>query len=90
MHDWVSLLYSRNWHNVVNQLYFKNKRKSSTVESNPKEAHLTYTNLTCKLSMNTENINKQANNLKERKKITDYLQWFQDKLFKRNVLWPQT
>ena len=25
MYDWVTLLYSRNWHNTVNQLYF-NKR----------------------------------------------------------------
>ena len=23
-HDWVTFLYSRNWHNTVNQLYFKN------------------------------------------------------------------
>ena len=22
MYDWVTLLYSRNWHNIVNQLYF--------------------------------------------------------------------
>ena len=25
MNDWVTLLYSRNWHNVVNQLYFNKK-----------------------------------------------------------------
>ena len=24
MYDWVPLLYSRNWHNIVNQLYFNN------------------------------------------------------------------
>ena len=24
---WVTLLYSRNWHSVVNQLYFKKKKK---------------------------------------------------------------
>ena len=23
MHDWVTLLYSRSWHNIVSQLYFK-------------------------------------------------------------------
>ena len=22
MYDWVTMLYSRNWHNIVNQLYF--------------------------------------------------------------------
>ena len=27
MYDWVTLLYSRNWHNTVNQLYFKKMRK---------------------------------------------------------------
>ena len=26
MYDWVILLYSRNWHNIVNQLYFKKKK----------------------------------------------------------------
>ena len=25
MYDWVTMLYSRNWHNSVNQLYFKKK-----------------------------------------------------------------
>ena len=30
MYDWVTLLYSRNWHNTVNQLYFnKNKSKNT-------------------------------------------------------------
>ena len=27
MYDWVSLLYSRNWHNIVTQLYFYNEKK---------------------------------------------------------------
>ena len=27
MYDWVALLYSRNWHNIVNQLYFNLKKK---------------------------------------------------------------
>ena len=27
MYDWVTVLYSRNWHNTVNQLYF-NKNKT--------------------------------------------------------------
>ena len=27
MYDWVTLLYSRNWHNIVNQLYLKNKEQ---------------------------------------------------------------
>ena len=25
MYDWVPLLYSRNWHNIVNQVYFNKK-----------------------------------------------------------------
>ena len=25
IYDWVTLLYSRNWHNTVNQLYFDKK-----------------------------------------------------------------
>ena len=25
MSDWVTVLYSRNWHNIVNQLYFNKK-----------------------------------------------------------------
>ena len=25
MYDWVTLLYSRNWHNIVNQFYFNKK-----------------------------------------------------------------
>ena len=27
MYDWVTLLYSRNWHNSINQLYFKKCKK---------------------------------------------------------------
>ena len=27
VYDWVTLLYSRNWHNIVNQLYFNTKIK---------------------------------------------------------------
>ena len=26
MYDWVTLLYSRNWHNIVNELYFNFKK----------------------------------------------------------------
>ena len=26
MYDWVTLLYGRNWHNIVNQLYFNKKK----------------------------------------------------------------
>ena len=26
MYDWVTMLYSRNWHNTVNQLYFNRKK----------------------------------------------------------------
>ena len=28
MYNWVTLLYSRNWHNIVNQLYFNNNKKN--------------------------------------------------------------
>ena len=35
---WVTLLYSRNWHNIVNQLYFnKNERKKKRKEKKRKE-----------------------------------------------------
>ena len=27
MYDWVTLLYSRKWHNIVKQLYFNLKKK---------------------------------------------------------------
>ena len=27
MYDWVPLLYSRNWHSTINQLYFNKKSK---------------------------------------------------------------
>ena len=27
MHNWVTLSYRRNYHNIVNQLYFKNVKK---------------------------------------------------------------
>ena len=33
MKDWVTLLYSRNWHNTVNQLYFNKKTKQNKTET---------------------------------------------------------
>ena len=33
MYDWVTLLYSRNWYNIVNQLYFKYKKKENSRKS---------------------------------------------------------
>ena len=30
--DWVTLLYSRNWHNIVNQLYFNNNNNKNTLK----------------------------------------------------------
>ena len=27
MYDWVTVLYKRNWHNIVNQLNFKKEKK---------------------------------------------------------------
>ena len=32
MYDWVTLLYSRNWHNIVNQLYFNKKKKQNLLQ----------------------------------------------------------
>ena len=36
MYDWATLLYSRNWHNIVNQLYFnfKNVQKNLKIKKN--------------------------------------------------------
>ena len=31
MYDWVTLLYSKNWYNIVNQLYFNLKKKNKVV-----------------------------------------------------------
>ena len=31
MYDWVTLLYNRNLRNIVNQLYFNNKRKEAWI-----------------------------------------------------------
>ena len=37
MYNWVTMLYSRNWHNVVNQLYFnKIKNKNKKQKKNPR------------------------------------------------------
>ena len=30
MYDWITLLYSRNWHNTVSQLYFNLKKRKKT------------------------------------------------------------
>ena len=37
MYDWVNLLYSRNWQNIVNQLYFNKMKKKITLYSSPKK-----------------------------------------------------
>ena len=31
-YDWVTMLYSRNWHNIVNQLYFNLKTVSKNLK----------------------------------------------------------
>ena len=31
MCNWVTLLYGRNWHNIINKLYFKNSKATKTV-----------------------------------------------------------
>ena len=38
VYNWVTLLYSRDWHNIVNQLYFnkKSKNRQSLKEQNPR------------------------------------------------------
>ena len=33
MNDWVTLLYSRNWHNTVNKLYFNLKKRMSYIST---------------------------------------------------------
>ena len=33
-YDWVTLLYSRNWHNIVNQLYFNKKENKKRKREN--------------------------------------------------------
>ena len=33
MYDWVTMLYSRNWHNTVNQLYSNNNKKTCSGDS---------------------------------------------------------
>ena len=33
MYDWVTLMYSRNWHNTVNQIYFNLKKKNELLNS---------------------------------------------------------
>ena len=37
MYNWITLLYSRNWHNIVNQLHFnknKNKKPNQQTKNN--------------------------------------------------------
>ena len=36
MYDWVTLLYSRNWHNIVNQLYFHKKENTVRFQGKPR------------------------------------------------------
>ena len=31
MYDWVTLLYGRNWHNIVNQIYFNKKYREKGI-----------------------------------------------------------
>ena len=43
MYNWFTLLYSRNWHNVVNQLYsnkIKKKKKNFDLKSNKYHAKI--------------------------------------------------
>ena len=42
MYDWVTLLYSRNWHNTVNQLYFAKKYMCKKKERKRKDRHITH------------------------------------------------
>ena len=32
MYDWVTLLYSRNWHNIENQLYYNKKNFNKKIK----------------------------------------------------------
>ena len=38
-YKWVTLLYSRDWHNIVNQLYFNKNKKQKTVERCLRQFH---------------------------------------------------
>ena len=42
MYDWVTLLFSRNWHNIVNQLYFNNKYNKIKHKFNYKKHFIVY------------------------------------------------
>ena len=42
MYDWVTLLYSRNWHNVVNQLYINKTLKNEKRENARNLYHFTF------------------------------------------------
>ena len=35
-YDWVTMLYSRNWHNIVNQLYFNKEINKNISRSSPR------------------------------------------------------
>ena len=35
IYDWITFLYSRNWHNIVNQLYFNKKKRRCRVSFFP-------------------------------------------------------
>ena len=37
VYDWITLLYSKNWHNIVNQLYFnKNETEYEKIKTKKK------------------------------------------------------
>ena len=42
VYDWITLLYSRNWHNIVNQLYSnkKNERHTKTIFKKEKRKYI--------------------------------------------------
>ena len=41
MYDWVTLLYNRSWHNIVNQLYFNLKSYCGSSHGGATETNLT-------------------------------------------------
>ena len=40
VYNWVTLLYSRDWHSIVNQLYINLKKKLKDKKKNPKKQYV--------------------------------------------------
>ena len=45
MYNWITLLYTWNWHNIVNQLFFNLKKRMNTLHEIKRKASLTSVNV---------------------------------------------